>query len=714
MRSKNLVNRKIFEIHALIITAYLFVFRGAVPFFKYPFIALVILSIVYFLLRYYKEVYIASKKFIRDYQVVVILLVIVILAFLFSNKYYLVVAKDILNSIILLAFFYLFYLTGYSLVKLKFIYQSLLKITLLFSILISIILISRFFYRFTEGFESDPNAVIDYNFSTIPVLFGLILLIVQKTERIAFQEKIVKTLILLLLTFTLIISGSRRAEILFLMILLFILVCNILFYFWKNLLIIQIRNSTIRYLSFLVISTVLFIFLFFQVFSESAKYSLLGNLGVSDQFNAKLRIANIFYRYTLINKNESLLSFCDRFWSHNYDPCNPDSGWGIRNHKSVDLKGLSDTMNISDDCKGYYMDKSCNASTWDGNAYSFTRVGYVEVKPGDSLMFSANCYVSEDFNGDWARIRVECKSTPANKFDYDMKNRGSWQELSLKFSFHQKDTVSSYLYWSKSGGTNFNNLTGYVIFAYPQVKLIRQKDTIDVFINPIYSAGKILPATLSSYRKGSLFPKKVLESENSGNFDDVKAGMLPTIILKQNLNDRDPVRSWIAKFVTEDTIYFGYKSEIDILSEPNTFIGGRLSRWQFALEIYKQEYNWWKKLLGGGYDYLNWYGYYFHRDKMLSDWPHNPFLSVLLYSGVIGLLFYIFMMYKVFYYYWKYRKEYPLFGIFFMITFYFSFFSANAPFDPPLMGFFVLLPFFIHNVHSGKSNVSKTVVDTYD
>ncbi len=121
--------------------------------------------------------------------------------------------------------------------------------------------------------------------------------------------------------------------------------------------------------------------------------------------------------------------------------------------------------------------------------------------------------------------------------------------------------------------------------------------------------------------------------------------------------------------------------------------------WQFARQIFTKEYNWNQKIFGGGFDFLNWYGYYFHKDKTRSDWPHNPFLSVLLYSGILGLLVYIVLMYKVFYFYIKYIKEYYILFIFFLITFFFSFFSAGNPFDPPMMGFFVILPFFIHSIH---------------
>jgi len=171
--------------------------------------------------------------------------------------------------------------------------------------------------------------------------------------------------------------------------------------------------------------------------------------------------------------------------------------------------------------------------------------------------------------------------------------------------------------------------------------------------------------------------------------------------------DQDPIRVLASRFISEDTTYYPYKANIVLDTISNSFIGDRVSRWEFAFKIFSKEYNWKQKLLGGGFNFLNWYGYYFDKNKTRSDYPHNPFLSVLLYSGIIGLIFYLILMYKVFYYYIKYFKEYKILAIFFIITFFFSFFSAGNPFDPPIMGFLVILPFFIHSVHEREKRNSK-------
>jgi O-antigen ligase len=167
--------------------------------------------------------------------------------------------------------------------------------------------------------------------------------------------------------------------------------------------------------------------------------------------------------------------------------------------------------------------------------------------------------------------------------------------------------------------------------------------------------------------------------------------------------DTDPVRRWVAKIISEDTTYYAPKNLLTIDTISNKMAGPRLMRWEFAWQVYKEEFNIKQKLFGGGFNFLNWFGYKFVRDKTTSDYPHNPFLSILLYSGLVGFLIYLILFYKVIYYNVLYYKEYPIISIFFAITFFFSFFSAGSPFDPPIMGFFILLPFFMHNILYPKS-----------
>jgi O-antigen ligase len=151
-----------------------------------------------------------------------------------------------------------------------------------------------------------------------------------------------------------------------------------------------------------------------------------------------------------------------------------------------------------------------------------------------------------------------------------------------------------------------------------------------------------------------------------------------------------------------------YQSKPDSLveaSRTNTaFYSNRISRWQYAIELWKTEYKLYNKLFGNGFKYYELFGKKFLNDQKNDDYPHNPFISILLYSGIIGLVFYLWFLYKVFSLYLYHRQQYGYLFICFLITFFFSFFSGSSPFDPPIMGFFVLLPFFIHHVHKNNDH----------
>ena len=141
-----------------------------------------------------------------------------------------------------------------------------------------------------------------------------------------------------------------------------------------------------------------------------------------------------------------------------------------------------------------------------------------------------------------------------------------------------------------------------------------------------------------------------------------------------------------------------------------SFFSGRSSRWIYARELWKTKFNKTEKLFGHGFDYLEWYGEKFMGNPNNYDWPHNPFISILLYSGIVGLFLYFVLLARASLLYFKYRHKYGVAVIGFLITLFFSFFSAGSPFDPPVMGFFILLPFFMHSVHK---NVNDTIHKTY-
>ncbi|HAM99598.1 MAG TPA: hypothetical protein DCQ26_13395 [Marinilabiliales bacterium] len=148
------------------------------------------------------------------------------------------------------------------------------------------------------------------------------------------------------------------------------------------------------------------------------------------------------------------------------------------------------------------------------------------------------------------------------------------------------------------------------------------------------------------------------------------------------------------------------KSSYNSQDSENKFLqldDSRSRRWQYALELWQTKYQWYHKLFGHGFDYLEWYGEKFFNDPRRYDYPHNPIISSFLYSGFVGGLFYIYFLVMVFYYYWKYRKHHMVFFLMYLVTFFFMMFSGNSHFSVPIFTFLSLIPFLTrYYIKSGK------------
>jgi O-antigen ligase len=137
-------------------------------------------------------------------------------------------------------------------------------------------------------------------------------------------------------------------------------------------------------------------------------------------------------------------------------------------HKTVSYsklpgKPLSD---MPESIVGYKLDKTSFSNFSNGNAYSLTRIGEVELSSNDSLKVSVFCFVSEDFNGTW--VRLSCESNTKFNFSsyYDLKQKGIWQKLSIQTP-PMDVNAKLHLFFSKYNCENFADLEGSVIFAYP-------------------------------------------------------------------------------------------------------------------------------------------------------------------------------------------------------------------------------------------------------
>ncbi len=119
-------------------------------------------------------------------------------------------------------------------------------------------------------------------------------------------------------------------------------------------------------------------------------------------------------------------------------------------------------------------------------------------------------------------------------------------------------------------------------------------------------------------------------------------------------------------------------------------------KWEYAIEMFgNQSFN--QKLFGNGFHYLANYGETFYNDATRFDYPHNPILSALLYSGIIGAIFAFLFLFISVYYGLLYFYKYPLYALMLFVSFIFVFFSGNSLFSVPVFLFLFSLSFLIRH-----------------
>jgi len=536
-------------------------------------------------------------------------------------------------------------------------------------------------------------AIIDYNFSLIPIFFGFFIIFKHLLSEEKYINRLFYNFLLLLFFLDIFMSSSRRGLILGVIILLLLFLIQLVSFFKKDS---SVRKISKRSRSF-IISIILVIFLtylFFFLSSNEFKNRVLKIFSPEKVYVVKQQVTQKIYRnLNIFSADLDYLKLEEKLWGNDFNPLYPSSGWGYKGSKRLfPLTGKNSSI-LPEEAVGSLMDSS--TFNFDSNKYtSFSRINTFKVNKGEKYKVSIYCYVSRDFNGAYVRLMLTWFNTPKKLQDiitfYNLKNKDIWQKLEIEFECHD-GYAAPYLSITRKKEEGNERLQGYIIFAYPEIQRIETNEN-DIGIEE---------SKISEY---DMF----LEEMNKEKHAMLNAQFVPGITLLFQNQQKDYIRNVVKKLINEDTTYYGYKADIKFNHDPKDVIHGRTDRWKFAWEIFTKEYNWTKKIFGGGFDHLNWYGYYFHNDKTRSDWPHNPFLSVLLYSGILGLALYLFVFYKAVYYYIKYIKEYYIFFIFFLITFFFSFFSADSPFNPPVMGFLLIFPFFLHSVLK-KENIEKVI-----
>lgn len=748
------VDRLSIELFFISLAILLYLARTAIPTLKFPFIPIYIGLLVYTTYTFKFNLFSKIKSFFQTYYLMIVLALILSISFLLSDKLYLTIFKDIINTVILLSLYFL--LSSFIIKKsdLNIFIGIFLNLVILFAVIISINTLTSLLTIFSidnwitsdaiSGGSITEYVSVDNNFALLIVFFGMISIVYLLSLTRSKGKIVILNLFLTLYSVNVFFSGSRRGLIILIMIISIMIINQFISLFKKNSVYTKIGYGTLYYFLFMLfLGGILWGYINYT--SYTFKNNFLELIGSKNPDKVRRETTFVFLKYAeVLNKGVTYSDMYKKIWTPNINPMDPDSGWGTRKHKTIyPLIGRNYQI-VPVGSKGYLMDKTCNSSPRSGNAYSYTGISNEKVTKNKILNASVFCYVSEDFDGTWTLLSCEGATSGKTEDLYNMNFKGTWQKLQIKVDCLDGN-APVYLYFSKFNVSDFSTLKGYVIFAFPKVEIFAKGDSlvIDQKLSTFFTTDesiKVKTCNISSRsHSANSIPIKVETKYDSyfgfiyanadknknevRNTDALKelrsasrkdkifnySSFIPSVLFQPK--ESDPLRKWLAKSFSEDTSYNNYKSNIYVNSISNSFLAARLSRWQFAIQIFIKEFSWRQKNFGGGFNFLNWYGYYFLKDKTLSDYPHNPFLSILLYSGLIGLILYIFLLYKVFYYYFIYRREYYLFFIFFLITFFFSFFSAGSPFDPPIMGFFMLLPFFIHSMHKNDIPLTREILN---
>jgi hypothetical protein len=704
------------EIILLNASVLLFLFRMAIPFFKYPFLIFYALFIFFTVFKYRSSLVKSILPFFKAYRLPLSLLLIIIIQFALSNKIYLIVFKEVVSTFILFTFFFFFKIIIDSKVRMDFFFKNFMDQLIVFAILTSCF---TFFVQFdifsfydlaprnlTTVFAQKESIDIDNNFSLLPAFFGMISIFYSSVNLMSLRRRIIYVLLLSFFSMNVLLSASKRGLICLLIIISVLIIVKVvtgLKLFKKGTLLTGLNSAANIFLMSLVFLAVFSSSLLFLTSYRFKNRSLeiLGNKNVPAALNRVTK--NLFEYIQVFRDDASYSGLYKKMWRPDIDPKDPESGWGTRNHKTIEkLSGVNVEI-VPEGSKGYMLDKTCNADSKEGNAYAYTLIWNENINKDSVTGATVYCFVSEDYDGKYAMMAYEGVGSEYSRASYDLSKKGIWQELSLKFNY-KKGEAPVYLYIAKFGVTDFSSLKGYVIFACPHFNVSSGNDT---YIDNVGLNGYPKSASHVSTHRLTLGPGSgEVNRVNEASLISIPLINLESIFTSQLHSqssdtikdyDADPIRSWVMKFVSEDSTYSDLKSPIKLDSIRNNFISMRMVHWHFGWQVFSNEYNLTRKLFGGGFRFLNWYGFYFIKDKTASDWPHNPFLSVLLYSGIFGLIIYLLILMKAIQNYILCIKKYSALFLFFLITFFFSFFSGSSPFDPPVMGFFFLLPFFIRD-----------------
>ena len=339
--SKANIDKYIVEVYCIILIILLYLFRTAIPLFKYPFLLLYLSFFLYSLITYKDRFKSTLIGFTHNYSLILLLAIIIFISFLLSNKLYLTVFKDLVSTIILLSIFFFLFLVITTKREFNFFVHSLIKFIIFFALLISIYGLFNFFNTMSDseihsiskirGYLISEFNLIDNNFALLPLFFGMVGVFYFLNKTNSAIPRVIYNLLLLIYSVNILFSGSRRGLFVLFVIVIMLLVAQIMTLLTKNNFFKKLSsNSYCFLLSIIFLTFISYAFIFHT--SYSFKYKTLEFISVKNVYLTKEKITRAVFSYVLpLRKNITYSDINNIIWPFRFDPKDPDSGWGTRN-----------------------------------------------------------------------------------------------------------------------------------------------------------------------------------------------------------------------------------------------------------------------------------------------------------------------------------------------------------------------------------------------
>jgi len=685
-----MLNIKKLNVNFLITILLLFIVRMGLPqYLKYilfPLVAIFgIWSIGYF---YSNKSWKSTKRNnILIFTPFILSIIIYWVAVIFTRSVHEYFFHEVFNVLIFSAFVVAVFLADYTEYEFKYSLGKVNLLALIFCSIFALLGIIKFIFQLyglkfsflldnLRGYPVGVNLINDNNFFSLFCLLGFVLALPFTTKKLKPIYSLLLQIGFYIIITCVFFSTSRRgliAATLFLLIFIIISILSIPLNRFEKL-----RNIRFNTLFFLVLSltTIGGFYWFIKIKTPVERINWLYNHPKINKGEVTLYISRMVIQGQLIaNGKTEYYDVDESLWKMEFDSRYSYTGWAASNYKPVKkIEGESSEI-VPEGAEGALVDSSVRGSTWGGHAYYYSRLFDEKIEPGKALVASVYCYVSTDFSGDNLEIGAEhAQQVQAKSAVYDLKSKGKWQKLEVSFV---GDTCPYKvgLFMRINHASDIRGLKGYMIFAYPELKEIsRVKNSV-------------LPIATITNKPDSGLSHTFTSKESSSNIH-VKADTLPDNRFIGRISG--VVRNFFS--LSDSTGQFKRAMGEDF------FAGPRVDRWRYALFLYLYQYNSWQKLIGGGFGYTSKYPDIFRDQFMIVDYdyPHSPFFSILLYSGIFGLLAYIWLLFGAIKYYWIYRKDYWNYGLAFITAFFYAFFSSNNPFEPAILGILIIIPYFIH------------------